>query len=907
MRLPIGIAVVGALLLLLLSRIGPASRGARVIRVSTPTVLSISPIHRPTNDSALAVRDEVTAALARLSKVEQRQLLKRLVCMHASPGDAALFSACSAHTPSLGTMRRVAKAFALIGPPPPPPPLPAVYPYDMKGLSMLPRIAAAPPPPRAAKNATIITTTTAVATTAPRSAQPPPPPWDWRDHVVGTAPRWLDHVRPSGDDWKDYALKTYELQPMLRPSVRHDELPKCVWERLATLCATLFPRVARKLVGGVQWHASWQRGVHCAVGQAGEAEGGAPAGSSSDHFVKPTSTEAENAILLEDACDDEGSGTRLVTKAPPAGESSLPLEALLAAVGQLHAGAPAAGAGAKMARLRAKLREGRHVRILAIGASNTAMFAPACVEDGCEIKAHEEQDAVAARLTMRAAQHGALGRSQPDWLVRLLLVIHRRYPSASLLGVAQAYGGLDPKSVASCLADFLESGRPFVTQQPRCRACADTSAKPFVSGCRECSDAIPDLLILDFAIYAGKGPDPKYLASIEKLLRFVHTTNAAVILLNMGNWCRGHEGVVTWEVMGHAKCQRVLLDQHRSVNNLRAAAFPDPWHTQLATLAAHYGHVSVSTFHALQPLVIQGAVRTGDFTQDGIHPIYWPRGTDIGHVYVAYIADALAYAVDADATKPRASIWTGRRRPVPLINASAWAKLSGMSRGRSSIAISGTALPAALSPEVDDLKGVRCYGWAGRGVEKKKGNRGAWKLAVRSGVRWPPVGSEITTFDRHSGWALTNAEATFNGTAWTALAKRSKKPGLTSVTPGDAFFIEVDTSLARSGASAPAAREGDVPVLQLTYLQSYEQVGIVRIACHKRCTCAPLVVDTLRPKHRFATLNTALSGAVSRAARCVLRVSNESPSPADGSMPRSKVKLVSLAVLSSTQTRPRLA
>ena len=33
---------------------------------------------------------------------------------------------------------------------------------------------------------------------------------------------------------------------------------------------------------------------------------------------------------------------------------------------------------------------------------------------------------------------------------------------------------------------------------------------------------MPDLLILDLAIYAGKGPDQKYLASIEKLLRSAH-------------------------------------------------------------------------------------------------------------------------------------------------------------------------------------------------------------------------------------------------------------------------------------------------------------------------------------------------------------------------------------------------
>ena len=119
-----------------------------------------------------------------------------------------------------------------------------------------------------------------------------------------------------------------------------------------------------------------------------------------------------------------------------------------------------------------------------------------------------------------------------------------------------------------------------------------------------------------------------------------------------------------------------------------------------------------------------------------------------------------------------------------------------------------------------------------------------------------------------------------------ALAKRSKKPGLTSVTRGDDFLIEVDTSLSERGvahaatsaaagdaadgkASAAAAagggEAGAVPVLQLTYLESYEQVGVVTVACHQGCACRNLTVDTLVPSRRFATLSTALSPPVSKA------------------------------------------
>jgi hypothetical protein len=50
--------------------------------------------------------------------------------------------------------------------------------------------------------------------------------------------------------------------------------------------------------------------------------------------------------------------------------------------------------------------------------------------------------------------------------------------------------------------------------------------------------------------------------------------------------CRGSGGVVAWEVMGHAKCQRVLLDPHISRRNLGRAPFPDQWHARLARYVA---------------------------------------------------------------------------------------------------------------------------------------------------------------------------------------------------------------------------------------------------------------------------------------------------------------------------------
>ena len=233
-----------------------------------------------------------------------------------------------------------------------------------------------------------------------------------------------------------------------------------------------------------------------------------------------------------------GDGSRLTRPSPEPGESSLPIEALQNALGidQASDDSNSNGGGSwRLASLRRKLEEGQRVRVLAIGASNTAMFAPACQDAGCEASAHEPMESVRRRFEALAERHGALRNAQPDWLVRLLLTLHRQYPAAPLLGVAQAYGGFDPKMVAMCLADFLEGATPFKALGPACRTPAGASgnsgaptASDAYASASACSDDLPDLLILDFAIYAGKKPLLSYLSSIEKLMRYLwpHVTAA---------------------------------------------------------------------------------------------------------------------------------------------------------------------------------------------------------------------------------------------------------------------------------------------------------------------------------------------------------------------------------------------
>ena len=113
---------------------------------------------------------------------------------------------------------------------------------------------------------------------------------------------------------------------MLAPHVSRDALPTCVWERLERLCAVVYAPKQRK---GMVWHAEWRRGVVCSMhpppagngdSMATTGDAAVAAGVVAVGTMKPTSTEAENAILLQPDCDGEGDGTRLVEPLPPPGE-----------------------------------------------------------------------------------------------------------------------------------------------------------------------------------------------------------------------------------------------------------------------------------------------------------------------------------------------------------------------------------------------------------------------------------------------------------------------------------------------------------------------------------------------------------------------------------------------------------
>ena len=125
------------------------------------------------------------------------------------------------------------------------------------------------------------------------------------------------------------------------------------------------------------------------------------------------------------------------------------------------------------------------------------------------------------------------------------------------------------------------------------------------------------------------------------------------------------------------------------------------------------------------------------------------------------------------------------------------------------------------------------------------------------------------------------------------------KPGITSLSIGDEMEITIDTTLAsRSDELAPATNTtASTVALTVTFLQSYEQVGMLQIECVEGCTCTETMIDTRAPSAQFALLSTS-DVLVSQAHTCRLRLINVSPvSRAPGG---TKIKISELGISTAT-------
>ena len=117
------------------------------------------------------------------------------------------------------------------------------------------------------------------------------------------------------------------------------------------------------------------------------------------------------------------------------------------------------------------------------------------------------------------------------------------------------------------------------------------------------------------------------------------------------------------------------------------------------------------------------------------------------------------------------------------------------------------------------------------------------------------------------------------------------KPGIVSMMPGAMLRFQVDALAPVSMGNGNTSRAIDSAVLALTYLTSYEDMGVAIVTCESGCRCNPQVVDALQPAQSTSSVagrrrgGTSLTRNVSVAAvveiqmtevshLCVLKLSN---------------------------------
>lgn len=218
-------------------------------------------------------------------------------------------------------------------------------------------------------------------------------------------------------------------------------------------------------------------------------------------------------------------------------------------------------------------------------------------------------------------------------------------------------------------------------------------------------------------------------------------------------------------------------------------------------------------------------------------------------------------------------------------------------------AASSTVLPAWLNTGLEGVRGVRCY-------SAKVLQRGLKSFAAlpagcqrRDPVPRGPVAKAACDERGCGGWLATNQEI-IHDEVWAPLPKdpaKPAKPGVTSLSIGDAMELTIDTSIvdtlaSNEGESTPATNtdsRAPAAALIVTFLQSYEQVGVLQIMCVRGCECAETTVDTRAPGAQFTLMNTS-EVLVSQAHECRLRQTNVSPaSRAPGG---TKIKLSELGI-----------
>lgn len=384
-----------------------------------------------------------------------------------------------------------------------------------------------------------------------------------------------------------------------------------------------------------------------------------------------------------------------------------------------------------------------------------------------------------------------------------------------------------------------------------------------------------DLWILELGVIPNRAQDAERLVRVLRSLPGSGGTGPpAVLLVALYDWCSDRARM-------HVRPCPTAAQQHADALPGVAGGFRVPLelvHAKrsgddtAATLARYYGLRAISMHDAWWPALWRAGVRgddavrgprLGELTTDGVHP------TRVG---IAMLADLL-----------RDSLWQS-------YSSWRWCTRLGAHGGR---AARSAALPPPITPNLSAHTSLACYGFDVNQLARARSAKGGDVYAVGRGGEGnllaqllPGRAGAAGTGAERDGWRIVERERA---------SRTQLKPGLVAEQVGAVARLQLlpvsqhaltarraqrpGPSAAALGGADPSGAGLSHPYVTLSYLQSYEHMGVARAACEGACSCASVELDGHSAAHRISyTVSTTLSNVSLDRARlragwpCVLRL-----------------------------------
>lgn len=260
----------------------------------------------------------------------------------------------------------------------------------------------------------------------------------------------------------------------------------------------------------------------------------------------------------------------------------------------------------------------------------------------------------------------------------------------------------------------------------------------------------------------------------------------------------------------------------------------DPIGNRLARIARHYGQVFLAVHAALAPLM-RARANARDWVPDGQHGPMHKRS-----IYYDSLAAMLVHLF-------RSGFETLRRQGGVV---------GAPNDGIETAAAKLRRMPPLLRPEAEVRPTLACYGWFHASLREPMSLRNVSGIGASG-----------------SGWFASR---------FTIHGERREKPGLVSLVGGDTVELEV------------AVRRGAGACIGITYLTSYEHMGVANVECMPPCSCTTMRIDALQARQRLSLFRGVELPASSPVPTCILRFTNLGVARKTAQAQESKFRLVGL-------------